>query len=122
MEDFMPAYCSAANPRTARSRSRSGGQPVLDAPACSVKLGRMPDALPQAALTDFCAAASPEQRAALAERQLATLAAQEPTIGAFTCFDTDAARATVARSVAQGGPLAGALVGIKDIIATVDFP
>lgn len=66
---------------------------------------------------DFCAAVSPEARAARAERQLAALAAREATVRAFVCHDPAAAR-----QGAGAGPLAGALVGVKDIIATETFP
>jgi Asp-tRNA(Asn)/Glu-tRNA(Gln) amidotransferase A subunit family amidase len=69
---------------------------------------------------DFCAATTQEARAALAERQLAALAAREEVIRAFVCHDADAARRRVAS--APPGPLAGALVGVKDIIATEAFP
>lgn len=69
---------------------------------------------------DFCAAMSPDARAALAERQLAALTAREATVRAFVCHDADAAR----RQLAAGtdGPLRGALIGVKDIIATEAFP
>ncbi|HUK09530.1 MAG TPA: amidase [Stellaceae bacterium] len=70
--------------------------------------------------TDFCAAITPEARMALAERQLAALATREATVRAFARYDTAAAR----RQLALGatGPLSGALIGVKDIITTADFP
>lgn len=69
---------------------------------------------------DFCATSTPEERAALAERQLATLAAREGAVRAFVCLDAEAARRRIAERPA--GPLGGALIGIKDIIATAAFP
>jgi len=66
-------------------------------------------------VNDFCAASSPAQRAALAQHQLEAIAAQEGVIHAFTCMDP-AARGE------DSGPLAGALIGVKDIITTADFP
>jgi Asp-tRNA(Asn)/Glu-tRNA(Gln) amidotransferase A subunit family amidase len=69
---------------------------------------------------DFCALETPEARAALAERQLAALAEREPQVRAFVCLDSDEARRQIAKH--RSGPLAGALVGIKDIIATSAFP
>jgi Asp-tRNA(Asn)/Glu-tRNA(Gln) amidotransferase A subunit family amidase len=68
---------------------------------------------------DFCAAATAAERVALAERQLAELRAREGTVRAFVCHDAAAARG---RLTAGTGPLAGALIGVKDIIATADFP
>jgi amidase len=70
--------------------------------------------------TDFCAAATPEARARLAERQLQALAAREATVRAFVCFDAEAVRQRLA--VLPPGPLGGALIGVKDIIATAGFP
>jgi amidase len=67
------------------------------------------------AAEDFCAS---RDRRALVERQLDRLAAREPIVRAFVTSDAAAARA--ARS--NEGPLAGALIGVKDIIATADFP
>jgi amidase len=69
---------------------------------------------------DFCAAITSEARAALAEHQLATLAAREATVRAFACSDAAAARRHLAQR--PQGPLGGALIGVKDIIATADFP
>lgn len=69
---------------------------------------------------DFCAPETAQARAALAERQLAALAAGEPRIRAFACLDPDAARRRLAER--PQGPLGGALIGVKDIIATADFP
>ena len=57
---------------------------------------------------------------ALANAQLAAFAAREPEIQAFVCADVDAARRQLAAPMP--GPLSGALIGIKDIIATEDFP
>jgi Asp-tRNA(Asn)/Glu-tRNA(Gln) amidotransferase A subunit family amidase len=69
---------------------------------------------------DFCAMASAGARSARAERQLAALAAHEDTVRAFVCYDADAARRLCA---ADGdGALGGALIGVKDIIATEAFP
>ncbi|HKM62809.1 MAG TPA: amidase [Acidisphaera sp.] len=56
----------------------------------------------------------------VAERQLTRLAAREPDIRAFACVDPAGARYELAGPPV--GPLSGALVGIKDIIATADFP
>ncbi|HEX4524497.1 MAG TPA: amidase [Casimicrobiaceae bacterium] len=67
------------------------------------------------ATQDFCA--SPD-RLALAERQLAALAARESVVRAFAICDVAAARAAPPGE----GPLAGALIGVKDIITTADFP
>lgn len=69
---------------------------------------------------DFCALTTPEARAALADRQLAALAAREPQVRAFVCLDGEDARRQVATH--RQGPLAGALIGVKDIIATAAFP
>ena len=69
---------------------------------------------------DFCAAATPEARAALAERQFAALAAREDIVRAFVCRDEETARQRI--KAAPPGPLSGALVGVKDIIATEAFP
>src|SRR5258708_16982168 len=69
---------------------------------------------------DFCGAAAAEARDALVERQLAALAEHEPVMRAFVCYDVDAARQSLAQR--NSGPLAGALVGVKDIICTADFP
>ncbi|HXW27627.1 MAG TPA: amidase, partial [Xanthobacteraceae bacterium] len=69
---------------------------------------------------DFCAVGTAAARLALAERQFAALAAREPAVRAFVCHDADAARSSLAQR--RPGPLAGALVGVKDIIATADFP
>jgi Asp-tRNA(Asn)/Glu-tRNA(Gln) amidotransferase A subunit family amidase len=69
---------------------------------------------------DFCAAATPDERAALAERQLAALAQRESVVRAFVCHDTPAARRRLAQHAA--GPLSQALIGVKDIIATSAFP
>ena len=71
--------------------------------------------LTEFAAEDFCAS---RDRRALIERQLATLAAREPVVRAFVIHDAAAARA--ARS--SEGPLAGTLIGVKDIITTADFP
>jgi Asp-tRNA(Asn)/Glu-tRNA(Gln) amidotransferase A subunit family amidase len=68
---------------------------------------------------DFCALRA-EERIALAEAQLAEFEAREPEIQAFVCAAADAARRALA--AAASGPLSGALIGIKDIIATQDFP
>jgi Asp-tRNA(Asn)/Glu-tRNA(Gln) amidotransferase A subunit family amidase len=65
---------------------------------------------------DFCATAD---RVALAERQLAALDEREPTVRAFVCHDASGARRRMAEAA---GTLAGALIGVKDIIATADFP
>jgi Asp-tRNA(Asn)/Glu-tRNA(Gln) amidotransferase A subunit family amidase len=68
---------------------------------------------------DFCAAATPEARAALAARQLASLTARDAVVRAFVCSDAEGARKQLANS--RTGPLAGALIGVKDIIATAEF-
>ena len=71
-------------------------------------------------MPDFCAIVSPNARAERAARQLAALAQREATVRAFVCHDADAAR----RELVAGtdGPLSGALIGVKDIIATEAFP
>src|SRR5258708_39319780 len=69
---------------------------------------------------DFCGAAAAEARDALVERQLAALAEHEPVMRAFVCYDVDAARQSLAQR--NSGPVAGALVGVKDIICTAHFP
>jgi Asp-tRNA(Asn)/Glu-tRNA(Gln) amidotransferase A subunit family amidase len=69
---------------------------------------------------DFCATVSADARVARAERQLAALAAQEDTVRAFVCHDADAARLLCVAGTE--GPLRGALIGVKDIIATEAFP
>ena len=69
---------------------------------------------------DFCAVATPEARAALAERQLAALAEREPVVHALVSSDTEAARRRIAQQ--PPGPLSQALIGVKDIIATSGFP
>jgi Asp-tRNA(Asn)/Glu-tRNA(Gln) amidotransferase A subunit family amidase len=71
--------------------------------------------LTEFAAEDFCAS---RDRSALVERQLATLAAREPVVRAFVICDAAAARA----AQSSEGPLAGALIGVKDIITTADFP
>jgi amidase len=58
-------------------------------------------------------------REALVERQLAAFAERESKVRAFVCFDAEAARR---HALAATGPLAGMLIGVKDIIATADFP
>jgi amidase len=57
---------------------------------------------------------------ALAERQLAALAAREPVVRAFVCHDAGAARQRIAGH--PPGALSQALIGVKDIIATAAFP
>ncbi len=69
---------------------------------------------------DFCAATTPQLRVELAEHQLALLAAREGVIRAFVCLDAEAARRRIGGRIA--GPLGGALVGVKDMIATAAFP
>jgi len=71
-------------------------------------------------MPDFCATASAGARAVRAERQLAALAGREAIVRAFVCHDADAARRQLA--AATDGPLGGALIGVKDIIATETFP
>jgi len=68
---------------------------------------------------DFCALTTPEARADLAGRQLAALAERETIVRAFAASDTEAARRRVAEL--PPGPLGGALIGVKDIIATAAF-
>src|SRR5262252_3419008 len=67
------------------------------------------------AADDFCTC---RNRLALVERQLAVLAAREPVVRAFVTCNVAAARAPQGNE----GPLAGALIGVKDIITTADFP
>ena len=71
-------------------------------------------------ITDFCAATTPTARAELAERQLQALERREATVRAFIALDVAAAWRRLAENVS--GPLGGALIGAKDIIATADFP
>jgi len=54
-----------------------------------------------------------------AERAIEALHAREPIVRAFVCHDAERALHDAA---AARGPLAGSLIGVKDIIATVDFP
>jgi Asp-tRNA(Asn)/Glu-tRNA(Gln) amidotransferase A subunit family amidase len=54
-----------------------------------------------------------------AEHQIAALYARERTVRAFVCYDAERA---LRHACAATGPLAGALVGVKDIISTADFP
>ena len=67
------------------------------------------------AAQEFCAS---RNRRALTERQLAALAAREPVVRAFVICDAAGARSAQSKE----GPLAGALIGVKDIITTADFP
>src|SRR5499427_7532528 len=67
------------------------------------------------AAQEFCAS---RNRRALTERQLAALAAREPVVRAFVICDAAGARS----AQSSQGPLAGALIGVKDIITTADFP
>jgi len=69
---------------------------------------------------DFCAAPTRAERRALAMAQLATLAERERDVRAFVALDPEKAARDLAAD--HAGPLAGALVGLKDIIATADFP
>jgi Asp-tRNA(Asn)/Glu-tRNA(Gln) amidotransferase A subunit family amidase len=69
---------------------------------------------------DYCATVSADARATRAQRQLAALAAREASVRAFVCHDVEAARRQLATST--DGALAGALIGVKDIIATQAFP
>lgn len=62
---------------------------------------------------------SPEARLALADRQLAALAARESVVKAFATLDVAAARRHL--GAAATGPLAGLLFGVKDIFLTADF-
>ncbi len=73
---------------------------------------------------DFCAAATAHHRAALAERQLAALARREAEVRAFVHCEPDMARRRVADYLGASTllPLAGALVGVKDVILTESFP
>jgi Asp-tRNA(Asn)/Glu-tRNA(Gln) amidotransferase A subunit family amidase len=54
-----------------------------------------------------------------AECQIAALRAREPIVRAFVCHDAERA---LQKAAAARGPLAGSLIGVKDIIATADFP
>jgi len=72
-----------------------------------------------AAREDFCALATADARAEVAHQQLATLASRDPQVRAFVCLDAEDARRQLARP--RPGPLAGALIGVKDIIATANF-
>jgi len=69
---------------------------------------------------DFCAATTKEARLALAESQLRALAEREAVVHAFVCSDAENARQRIATPAT--GPLGGALIGVKDIIATAEFP
>ncbi len=57
---------------------------------------------------------------ALMEACLDRIAAREPTVRAFTCFDPAAARRAAA--TARPGPLHGLPVGVKDLFDTADMP
>jgi Asp-tRNA(Asn)/Glu-tRNA(Gln) amidotransferase A subunit family amidase len=54
-----------------------------------------------------------------AERQVAALHVYEPTVRAFVCYDAERA---LRQAAIATGPLTGCLIGVKDIIATADFP
>ncbi len=69
---------------------------------------------------DFCAALSIEAAVARADQQLAALRTHEATVRAFVCDDPVAAHRHL--TGAPVGPLRGALIGVKDIIATEAFP
>lgn len=69
-------------------------------------------------MTEFCVA-STSARAALAEHQLAALTTREATVRAFVCHDALGARRQTAHT---RGPLSMALIGVKDIITTENFP
>ena len=77
-------------------------------------------------ISDF--ASGKDTPSAFLDRCLATLAAFEPTIGAFVHLDIDGARAQAEASTARwraGKPLSridGMPVGIKDLIETGDMP
>lgn len=60
---------------------------------------------------DFCGTSD---RDALAARQLAALEAREAVVRAFVCAGSPAP--------ARSGPLGSALIGVKDIISSADFP
>jgi amidase len=66
-------------------------------------------------ITDFCIAKTPAARAALIKRQLDALVEREATIQAFVCYDPKAV-------LQHDGPLASTLIGVKDVIATADYP
>jgi amidase len=66
-------------------------------------------------ITDFCIAETPSKRVARIERQLGALAEHEATIRAFVCYDPSAA-------LRHDGPLAATLIGVKDVIATANYP
>jgi amidase len=55
------------------------------------------------------------------ERALAAVTIWEPTVHAFAHLDTERARAE-ARAVTSTGPLAGVVVGVKDVFDTADQP
>jgi amidase len=71
-------------------------------------------------IADFCAAITTTKQGILAERQLSRFRAREELVRSFVCHDANAARAAIAQL--PPGPLNGALIGVKDIIATADFP
>ncbi|HME27394.1 MAG TPA: amidase [Acetobacteraceae bacterium] len=58
-------------------------------------------------------------REAVVDQQLAALARRDSTVRAFVCLDAAGARR---RALAATGPFAGVLIGVKDIIATAEFP
>ena len=74
----------------------------------------------EAETRDFCDVLSVEAAVARADQQLAALRTREATVHAFVCHDPVAAH----RHLTSGpvGPLRGALIGVKDIIATEAFP
>src|SRR4051794_25183225 len=53
---------------------------------------------------------------------LGRIEALEPTVGAFQALDPSVSRAQAEESDRAGGPLAGLLLGVKDIVDTVQFP
>ena len=54
-----------------------------------------------------------------AERAIEALRTREPVVRAFVCHDAERA---LQQAAAAPGPLAGSLIGVKDIIATAEFP
>ena len=72
----------------------------------------------EAAATDRATAGS--TAAELMEACLARIAAREPAVRAFACFDADAARRAAAS--ARPGPLHGLPIGVKDVLDTADMP
>jgi Asp-tRNA(Asn)/Glu-tRNA(Gln) amidotransferase A subunit family amidase len=80
-----------------------------------------PPPVPDAGTAARALAAGDMTLPALVESALARIAAREPTVGAWTTLGPDDARAQ-ALHVPPRAPLAGVLLGVKDVIDTARLP